>query len=244
MTLPKPDPRPAIPPHECSEEEAEQLVENSALCGLRPGQPGVSARTWQELATVAVDDPDIRWLGKIVYMWGSETRNNYMNDFHEIHEDGPKTDLRHPGHRKRFGEKALRYGGIDIVLRTLDAFPRGMPIGYNGVLDIFKDAKACQGFISQQAKIEHFLRHYHELVLPHLNALAQKKLDQQLEKWHVSQTEEAMAEREELHKQLRRSMCRAGLQADEDEPRSSLDEASTLRLSSTRVEEVIETLKC
>ena len=156
LTLPKPDPLPAIPPKDCSEEEAKHLVQNSALRGLRPGQPGVSAQTWQELAAVAIDEPDIRWLGKIVYMWGSETSKNCMNDFVQIHEDEP-TDLRHPGHRKRFGEKALRYGGIDIVLRTLDAFPRDMPVGYFGVLDIFKEAKECQGFISQQAKMEHFL---------------------------------------------------------------------------------------
>jgi hypothetical protein len=70
--------------------------------------------------------------------WGADPSGNhdYWNDFENIHK-GQTTDLSIEGHRMRFGEKAMKYGGIDIVLRALSVFGPNERVGYNGVKDIF-----------------------------------------------------------------------------------------------------------
>tara|TARA_B110001452_G_C15217568_1_gene422180 strand:+ start:55 stop:1440 length:1386 start_codon:yes stop_codon:yes gene_type:complete len=78
--------------------------------------------------------PDIRWLGTVLEVGG------YTNDYTDPDIHPHRTDLRFPGHRDRFGEKALKFGGIDFALRALDCFPVDMRVGYHGVLSLFQSA--------------------------------------------------------------------------------------------------------
>ena len=138
-----------------TDEEARELVQNSCLAGITPGMAGVSARNWQELATLAVGSLDIRMLGD-VHPWVTS-----FSDFR-----GPPTNLKRADHRKYFGEKVLKYGGIDFVLRTLHDFPVNEPMG-KGVAELFW----CGGAAVNLAKMAYFLRHpsvYRTLLLPRL----------------------------------------------------------------------------
>lgn len=78
--------------------------------------------------------PDIRWLGTVVEVGG------HTNDYTDPDIHPHRTDLRFPGHRDRFGEKALKFGGIDFALRALECFPVDMRVGYHGVLSLFESA--------------------------------------------------------------------------------------------------------
>ena len=72
--------------------------------------------------------PDIRWLGTVVEHWGE---HGYTNDYTKRSIHPKATDLRLPGHRSRFGEKALRFGGIDFALCALECggSSNGLPDG-------------------------------------------------------------------------------------------------------------------
>ena len=157
---------PAIPALDITDDEARArvLAASPALAQLVPGAPGMSCETWQELAQLAgpppADDvltirqwlegeipptdprvekrpwsPDIRWLGVIVEPGG------HTNDYEDGDAHPHATNLCIGGHRKRFGEKALKHGGIDFAIRTLECFPNDLEVGYHGVLDLFKSAK-------------------------------------------------------------------------------------------------------
>lgn len=142
-----------------SESTARRLVDASPLQGLMPDMPGVSSKTWQELAAVATQLPDIRWLGRQVFMWCGKPEEDLWNDFAMLHKD-QCTDLENPQHRDHFGEKVLRYGGIDLVLRTLALFRPEERIGHRGVLTLF--AEPLQGrtrsILHYSSRTEFFLR--------------------------------------------------------------------------------------
>jgi len=150
-------PRFSIPALACNEEEARQKVGASVLNGLSPGQAGVAAQTWQELATVAEQQPDIRWLGRQPHGgWSSKPQEQYWNDYRIIHA-GQKTILYFEGHRDRFGEKCMKYGGIDLCVRTLSLWPAGEEVGYEGVLSMFKEIRCMRSFNHYLPRLVFFL---------------------------------------------------------------------------------------
>lgn len=112
--------------------------------------------------------PDIRWLGTVVESWG---QGGYTHDYTEEEIHPTCTDLRHHGHRNRFGEKALKHGGVDFTLRTLTCFPVDMCVGYNGVLDVFGAAKGGPlALLHELPKVKFFLQHWPTLIAPRLAA--------------------------------------------------------------------------
>lgn len=168
----------AIPGLAVSVDEAMQLVRDSPLAGLTPATPGVAAATWQELATVATAPQNIRWLGKQPLDLHDEV------DFDEVHARGEQTNLIATetwdpwGHRNRYGEKALKHGGIDICVRVLkdfEAFPLDRRVGYGGPLDAFHLPYDSAVFLLQLDKIEYLLKNYESLVLPRLVAVHDRK---------------------------------------------------------------------
>ena len=167
--------RPRTPALGVSEAEAISIVEASSLKGLvSPGQPGVMASNWQQLAAVAICPPDMRWLGELDGrndMAQVHSVERYTNPQRTRFACDPLTDLAAPDHRLRFGEKALRFGGIDLVLRTLHEFPTDERVGYYGVRSIFDDHKVgFERFLSQLAKYKFFLRpsNYRRFVAPRI----------------------------------------------------------------------------
>lgn len=59
----------------------------------------------------------------------------------------------------RFGEKALRYGGVDVVLRVLSLYKAEETIGYGGILEIFKEAApGVRQFLHYFPKVKFFLQ--------------------------------------------------------------------------------------
>lgn len=127
-----------LPSLEVSDSSCQRLVEASPLRGLSPDTPGVSSRSWQELAAVATQLPDVRWLGRQVFMWCGNPKEDLWNDFTALHQN-ETTDLEKQEHRNYFGEKALRFGGVDIVLRTLGLFRADERVGYHGVVSLFTE---------------------------------------------------------------------------------------------------------
>ena len=112
--------------------------------------------------------PDIRWLGTVVESWG---QCGYTHDYTEEEIHHTCTDLRYRGHRNRFGEKALKHGGVDFALRTLTCFPVDMCVGYNGVLDVFVAAKGGPlALLHELPKVKFFLQHWSTLIAPRLAA--------------------------------------------------------------------------
>eukprot|EP00947_MAST-08B_sp_MAST-8B-sp1_P004849 g4849.t1 len=167
--------RPRTPALGVSDAEAISIVEASSLKGLvSPGQPGVMASNWQQLAAVAICPPDMRWLGELDGrndMAQVHSVERYTNPQRTRFACDPLTDLAAPDHRLRFGEKALRFGGIDLVLRTLHEFPTDERVGYYGVRSIFDDHKVgFERFLSQLAKYKFFLRpsNYRRFVAPRI----------------------------------------------------------------------------
>ncbi|CAE8655489.1 unnamed protein product [Polarella glacialis] len=144
---------------ELSDATARRLVDASPLEGLTPQTPGVSSSNWQELAAVATQLPDIRWLGKQVFMWCGTPEEDLWLDFAFLHEGG-STDIENPGHRGVFGEKALRYGGIDIILRTFSLFRNDEKIGHQGISSLFTEPLQgrARSLIYYADRSEFFLR--------------------------------------------------------------------------------------
>ena len=70
---------------------------------------------------------------------------------------GVRTDLRIEGHRNRYGEKALKFGGIDMVLRLLQLIPENVTVGYHGVLDLFKPCTEPKAFLHYWPRTKFFL---------------------------------------------------------------------------------------
>lgn len=154
-------PRFSVPPVNASDDEARLIVEGSVLNGLTPHQPGVAAESWQQLAMVASEQPDIKWLGRQPHgHWTASPKEQYYHDFRVIHA-GQHTDLQNEGHRDRFGEKCMKYGGIDLCIRTLDVWPSGVRVGYGGVLDMFKEVSCIMSFNHFLPKISFFLQPQH-----------------------------------------------------------------------------------
>ena len=129
---------------------------------MRPGEPGVAAQTWAQLALLATEHPDIRWLGKQPHgPWERDWSRQYWNDYEAVHgpqaQLGVRTDLRIEGHRNRYGEKALKFGGIDMVLRLLQLIPENVTVGYHGVLDLFKPCTEPKAFLHYWPRTKFFL---------------------------------------------------------------------------------------
>ena len=168
-------PRFFLPEFAGDDDEAQLAVRNSELEQLSPAQPGVAAQTWQELAGIAGGQPDIKWLGRVVHgPWGASPSRRYWNDFRIIHA-GEKTNLEHEGHRNRFGEKCMKYGSIDICIRTLSQWLPGHKVGYHGVLDIFVEARCVRSFNHYWPKLAFFLeaQNYSKWVQPHTRSCRQ-----------------------------------------------------------------------
>ena len=159
-----------------SDAEAAAAVAGSSLAGLEPRQPGVAAQTWQELAAVATECPDITWLGRVVLRggWAVRPKHRFYNDFPAIHQ-GQTTDLRLQGHRARFGEKCMKYGSIDLCVRTLSLWPNGEPVGQD-VLDLFHEICCVGSFNHYWPKVRFFLngQNFATWVQPHAMATRQE----------------------------------------------------------------------
>jgi len=150
-------PRFNLPSSDLDDDQARRVVENSPLKDLSPNQPGMAAATWQQLAAVASEEPDIKWLGRVAYgPWSDKPQGQYYNDYRIIHA-GQRTDLRIEGHRKRFGEKCMKYGSIDLCIRTLSVWPQGEEVGYHGVLDMFTEVRCGKSFQHYWPKVSYFL---------------------------------------------------------------------------------------
>ncbi|CAE7662812.1 unnamed protein product [Symbiodinium sp. CCMP2456] len=160
-----------LPRTSTSDAEAAAAVAGSSLAGLEPRQPGVAAQTWQELAAVATQCPDITWLGRVVLRggWAVRPKYRFYNDFPAIHQ-GQTTDLRLQGHRARFGEKCMKYGSIDLCVRTLSLWPNGEPVGQD-VLDLFHEICCVGSFNHYWPKVRFFLngQNFATWVQPHLS---------------------------------------------------------------------------
>ena len=166
------EPRFHLPRSDLDDKDAEARVQGSPLQGLRPGQPGVAAQTWQELAAVATQQPDIKWLGRVQFgPWSGKPFERYYNDFRIIHA-GEQTNLRYAGHRDRFGEKCMKYGSIDVCIRTLSVWPAGQQVGYHGVMDMFNEVKSIESFNHYWPRVNFFLRieNFARWVEPHLQS--------------------------------------------------------------------------
>ena len=68
-----------------------------------------------------------------------------------------RTDLTVEGHRKRYGEKCLKNGGLDMVLRLLEVIPENLAVGYGGVLDLFRPCLEVRGFLHFWPRTKFFL---------------------------------------------------------------------------------------
>ena len=168
-------PRFFLPEFRGDEDEARLAVQDSPLKGLSPGQAGVAAQTWRQLAGVATAQPDIKWLGRVVYGPWCEPSRQYWNDFRIIHA-GETTNLQDKGHRLRFGEKCMKYGSIDICVRALSVWPAGERVGYHGVLDLFAEVRCIRSFEHYWPKISFILQaeNYAKWVQPHTNVSRQE----------------------------------------------------------------------
>mmetsp|Transcript_7928 Transcript_7928/g.16198 ORF Transcript_7928/g.16198 Transcript_7928/m.16198 type:complete len:418 (-) Transcript_7928:358-1611(-) len=164
---------------------AKRLVAGSVLKGLTPGKPGMDCRTWSQLAHLATTSPDIKWLGKQV------DANGEVQDFGWIHGPDWKigvmmglncdTDMSIKGHRLRFGEKVLMYGGIDMVLRMVSLYPPGEEIGYHGIEHMFRCLMTSRGkhavslFMKHMPRTAYFLEpdNWNMWIRPHLRGTAE-----------------------------------------------------------------------
>ena len=163
-------PRFYLPEYSGDDADAECVVKGTPLSNLRPQQPGVAARTWQELAGVATCQPDIKWLGRVVKGgWSEPPSARRWIDFRIIHA-GEHTDLRDEGHRLRFGEKCLKYGSIDICVQALSVWPQGEEVGYSGVYDLFTELRCVKSFEHYWPKVCFFLEedNFAKWVQPHV----------------------------------------------------------------------------
>ncbi|CAK9075375.1 Hypothetical protein SCF082_LOCUS36539 [Durusdinium trenchii] len=169
-----------LPSLEVSDSSCQRLVEASPLQGLSPETPGVSSRTWQELAAVATQLPDVRWLGRQVFMWCGTPQEDLWNDFAALHQN-KITDLERLDHRNYFGEKALRFGGVDIVLRTLALFRADERVGYHGVVSLFTEPLQgrARSILHYAARTEFFLhrQNFAKHIAPRLEGCSSKEPD-------------------------------------------------------------------
>lgn len=246
----------AIPPLDISTADAKALVRASPVtlfCDLKPGQPGVAAKTWQELATVATEPINICWLGRQPDPFGDyvdynevrlrSLRSRGFSSAHplasprprdrptdrpapQVHaDDRVQTNLRYQGHCDRFGEKALKHGGIDIVLRTLHEFEKchgaAFRVGYNGVKDVFHEAYYGNSLLRTLPKHEFFLDNYDRLIAPRLLAVKRRKEEEAVEAQRVEDAKPEnvakRAEETELAMELAASM---GMKPDRESPQS------------------------
>ncbi|CAE6971928.1 unnamed protein product [Symbiodinium natans] len=126
----------------------------------------------KELAAVATQLPDIRWLGRQILMWCGKPQEDLWNDFAVLHQS-QTTDLEITGHRGYFGEKALRFGGVDIILRTLALFQADERVGNHGILDIFSEPLhgRFRSILHFAPRTEFFLRpdNFRRYILPRLD---------------------------------------------------------------------------
>eukprot|EP00439_Symbiodinium_sp_Y106_P051739 s2642_g6.t3 len=94
------------------------------------------------------------------------------NDFAVLHQN-QTTDLEIPGHRGYFGEKALRFGGVDIILRTLALFQADERVGNHGILDIFSEPLhgRFRSILHFAPRTDFFLRpeNFRRYILPRLD---------------------------------------------------------------------------
>ncbi len=154
----------------------------ATLAGPPPADGALTMKQWLEAARArrrssAADPrleenpscPDLRWLGIVVESW--DVSYGYTTDYTSSTVHPQATDLRYPQHRGRFGEKALRHGGVDFALRALECFPADMQVGYGGVLEIFNSATfGPRSLLHHLPKLEYFLerRAFDEHVAPRL----------------------------------------------------------------------------
>lgn len=164
-------PKPNLPKLDVSDSEAQRLVTASPLRGLRPDQPGVSSKSWQELAAVSTQLPDITWLGVVVEQWNFCGSGPRCVDYACLHMPG-HTALSDRGHRMRLGEKVLKYGGIDLCVRTLSVFAQEEQVGYHGVMDIFDKSRSMQDMEHYLPKFTWFLKpsHWNAWIAPRFEA--------------------------------------------------------------------------
>jgi hypothetical protein len=172
---------PCIPPLNVTDKEAQRLVQGSPLLGLEPG-PGMSSQNWQQLAAMATQLPDITWLGNTIYDWNNRDKSGRYGcpmmpvidghmcmNFPVIHA-GQRTDHDNYGHRKRFAEKVLKYGGIDFVLRLFSLYPaEEFTNESHNVLHIFQPISGGpKAFLHYLPKLRYFLMHLKQYITPRL----------------------------------------------------------------------------
>ncbi|CAE7819036.1 unnamed protein product [Symbiodinium sp. CCMP2592] len=145
-------------------DQGKPLAETRLLMAEANGAP--------ELAAVATQLPDIRWLGRQILMWCGKPQEDLWNDFAVLHQN-QTTDLEIPGHRGYFGEKALRFGGVDIILRTLALFQADERVGNHGILDIFSEPLhgRFRSILHFAPRTDFFLRpeNFRRYILPRLD---------------------------------------------------------------------------
>eukprot|EP00434_Breviolum_minutum_P028784 symbB.v1.2.025458.t2/scaffold2453.1/size78854/3 len=92
-------------------------------------------------------------------MWCGNPKEDLWNDFTALHQN-ERTDLEKQEHRNYFGEKALRFGGVDIVLRTLALFRADERVGYHGVVSLFTEPLQgrARSILHYAARTEFFLQ--------------------------------------------------------------------------------------
>jgi hypothetical protein len=180
-----------IPELDVTDAQAQRLVQGSPLRGLAPEQPGMSAQNWQQLAALSTQLPDISWLGTVVHTFNygyscSYNENMPIIDGHlcldipAIHTglDSP-TDHEHFGHRCRFVENVLKYGGIDFVLRLFSLYPikdfhQGVHYdhfqSHFDIRELFLHVKTPQMFVYNLPKLKYFLgtEHFDKHIRPRL----------------------------------------------------------------------------
>lgn len=101
-----------LPSLAISNADAKRLVRACpALADLEPGGPGVISRTWQQLAAVATQLPDIKWLGDHPYAYANFARAGDRRDNGLVRA----TDLSQAGHRRYMLEKFCRFGGAGWI---------------------------------------------------------------------------------------------------------------------------------
>ena len=95
---------------------------------------------------------------------------------------GERTDLSIEGHRNRYGEKALKYGGVDMVLRLLQLIPENERVGYHGVLDLFKTCTEPRAFIHYWPRTQYFLtpENFDRWLAPRLRVESRNSMREQI----------------------------------------------------------------